>query len=357
MKSNQAKIRLVLQLIILCLAVLFLYLMYILFPFYKHVLIVILQVLAPFLIAGLIAYLLHPVVEKLHHFRIPRPLAIIFIYILFFALTGYGIYISFPMWMKQIQEMQQNIPQYVDAYRTFIYDIYDQTSFLPEGFHDHLDQLFENIETTLGEQFTNLLKNIPLLFDIFVMIAVIPILAFYFLKDYQKLQRSILRMIPQKYQAFTKKLAHEMEESLGQYIRGQILVCFLVGLVSYFLLRWVGMNYAVVLATIIGFTNFIPYFGPIIGAIPAVLIAFTMSTKMVLYVLLVVLAVQITEGNLLSPFIVGKSIHIHPVYLILALFIAAKTAGVVGMIFAVPFLAVARVAVPLMIRQVKAIDR
>ncbi|QGH35060.1 AI-2E family transporter [Gracilibacillus salitolerans] len=357
MKSNQAKIRIVLQLIILCLAVLFLYLMYILFPFYKHVLIVVLQVLAPFFIAGLIAYLLHPVVEEIYRFHIPRPLAIIFIYLLFFGLAGYGIYISFPMWMKQMQEMQQNIPQYVDAYRTFIYDIYDQTSFLSEGFHDHLDQLFENIETTLGEQLTNLLKNIPLLFDIFVMIAVIPILAFYFLKDYQKLQRSILRVIPQKYQAFTKKLAHDMEESLGQYIRGQILVCFLVGLVSYFLLRWVGMNYTVVLATIIGFTNFIPYFGPIIGAIPALLIAFTMSTEMVLYVLLVVIVIQITEGNLLSPFIVGKSIHIHPVYLILALFIAAQTAGVVGMIFAVPLLAVARVAVPLIVRQVKAIDR
>ncbi|SFL79440.1 Predicted PurR-regulated permease PerM [Gracilibacillus orientalis] len=357
MMSNQSKMRIVLQLIILCLAVLFLYLMYILFPFYKHVLIVVLQVLAPFLIAGLIAYLLHPVVEKIHRFHIPRPLAIIFIYLLFFTLTGYGIYISFPMWMEQLQEMQQNIPQYVDAYRSFIYGLYNQTSFLPEGFHDNLDQLFQNIETTLGEQLTNLLKNIPLLFDIFVMIAVIPILAFYFLKDYQQLQRGILKIIPQKYQSFTKKLAHDMEESLGQYIRGQILVCFLVGLVSYFLLRWIGMNYAVVLATIIGFTNFIPYFGPIIGAIPAVLIAFTMSTKMVLYVFLVVLAVQLLEGNLLSPFIVGKSIHIHPVYLILTLFIAAKTTGVVGMLLAVPFLAVARVAVPLIIRQVKAIDR
>ncbi|MGN8645598.1 AI-2E family transporter [Gracilibacillus sp. HCP3S3_G5_1] len=357
MKSNQSRIRIVLQLIILCLAVLFLYLMYILFPFYKHVLIVLLQILAPFLVAGLIAYLLHPVVEKIHRLHIPRPLAIIFIYLLFFGVSGYGIYISFPLWMKQIQEMQQNIPQYVESYRSFIYGIYDQTSFLPEGFHDNLDEFFENIETTLGEQITNLLRNIPMLFDIFVMLAVIPILAFYFLKDYQQLQRSILKIVPLKYQPFTKRLAHDMEESLGKYIRGQILVCFFVGLISYCLFRIIGMNYAVVLATIIGFTNFIPYFGPIIGAIPALLIAFTMSTKMVFYVLLVVLAVQITEGNLLSPFIVGKSIHIHPVYLILVLFIAANTAGIIGMILAVPLLAVARVAVPLIIRQVKAIDR
>ncbi len=117
------------------------------------------------------------------------------------------------------------------------------------------------------------------------------------------------------------------------------------------------MEYSILLGVIIGLTNFIPYFGPIIGAIPALLIAFTISTKMVLFVLLVILAVQLTEGNLLSPFIVGKSIRIHPIYIILALFIAAKVGGVIGMILAVPLLAIGRVAVPLIYRQMKQIDR
>ncbi|MDX8045879.1 AI-2E family transporter [Gracilibacillus sp. S3-1-1] len=346
-----------LQLLILCLSVLFLYLMYILFPFYQHVLIVILHVLTPFIIAGFIAYLLHPIVEKFHLHHIPRPIAILCIYLLFFGLIGLGIYLSFPKWIAQLQEMEQNIPQYIEAYRTFIYGIYDQTSFLPEEFHDKLDDLFEHMETTIGDYMTNLLMNIPMLFDMFVMIAVIPILAFYFLKDAQVLQRGILKLIPSKYQSFTKKLAGDMEDSLGQYIRGQILVCFFVGLISFFLLRFIGMDYAAVLSSIIGITNFIPYFGPIIGAVPAILIAFTLSTKMVFFVFLVVLAVQIIEGNLLSPLIVGKSIHIHPVYLILTLFVAAKTTGIIGMILAVPILAIARVAVPMIIKQVKAIDR
>ncbi|GAE94113.1 UPF0118 membrane protein YrrI [Gracilibacillus boraciitolerans JCM 21714] len=312
-----------------------------------------LQIVAPFLIAGLIAYLLHPIVEKIHIYHIPRPVAIILIYLLFFVLGGYGIYVSLPVWIKQINELQENLPQFFDAYRDFIYGFYEQTSFLPEGFHDKLDQFFANIEDKLGNLLAGIIQNIPMLFDLFVMIAVIPILAFYFLKDYKLLQQGILKIIPKQYKSFTKRLAHDMEDSLGQYIRGQILVCFLVGLISYFLLKWIDMRYAIVLSTIIGLTNFIPYFGPIIGAIPAILISLTISSEMVIYVIIVVLVVQLLEGNLLSPFIVGKSIHVHPVYLILTLFIAAKLAGIVGMIFAMPLLAVGRVAIPLIYHNIK----
>ncbi|KAB8127305.1 AI-2E family transporter [Gracilibacillus oryzae] len=357
MADQTKRIRTVLKLVILCLTVLFLYLMITLFPFYKNILLIVFQISLPFLISGLIAYLLHPVIEWIYERKIPRPVAILAIYLLFFLLVGFGIYYSLPTMLRQIQEFQTNIPNLVNSYRLFIYDLYDQTSFLPEGFHDRMDAFFSEMETSLADRITSLLKNINVLFDMFVMIAVIPILTFYFLKDYQKLQHSVLHIIPAKYHAFTKNLADKMENSLGQYIRGQILVCFLVGLLSFLLLKWIGMTYALLLAVIIGFTNFIPYFGPVIGAIPALLIAFTVSPNMVWYVLLVIMAVQLAEGNLLSPFIVGKSMHIHPVYIILTLFIAAKIAGVIGMILAIPMLAVGRVAVPLIMKQVKEIDR
>lgn len=357
MKNQAKKVRIALQLIILCLAVLFFYLLIILFPFYKSLLLMFFQIILPFLIAGLIAYLLHPVVEKIHQYNIPRTIAILLIYLFFFLIAGLGIYFYFPTIVRQLNEFRLNIPQLIESYQTFLYSIYDQTSFLPEGFHDKLDEFFLNMENRLGNIFTAIMDNIPMVFDVFVMIAVIPILSFYFLKDYSRLEKGVLKLIPTRYHAFTKRLANEMEESLGQYIRGQILVCFLVGFIAYLLLKWIGMEYSILLGVIIGLTNFIPYFGPIIGAIPALLIAFTISTKMVLFVLLVILAVQLTEGNLLSPFIVGKSIRIHPVYIILALFIAAKVGGVIGMILAVPLLAIGRVAVPLIYRQMKQIDR
>src|SRR5699024_8782775 len=98
-----------------------------------------------------------------------------------------------------------------------------------------------------------------------------------------------------------------------------------------------------VLSIIMGLTNVIPYFGPIIGAIPAVLITLTISKKLVLFVILAVFIVQIIENNFLSPYIVGKSIRIHPVLIIFALLLGGELGGVVGMIFAVPLLTIGNV--------------
>lgn len=104
-----------------------------------------------------------------------------------------------------------------------------------------------------------------------------------------------------------------------------------------------GMKYALVLGVIIGITNVIPYFGPIIGAFPAVIIALTMSFKMAIIVVVIIFGLQFVEGNILSPLIVGKSLHIHPVFIILALLIGGEVAGVVGLILAVPVFAILKV--------------
>ena len=105
------------------------------------------------------------------------------------------------------------------------------------------------------------------------------------------------------------------------------------------------MKYPLVLGAIIGITNVIPYFGPIIGAIPAMIIAATMSVKMVMTVAIIVLVLQFFEGNILSPLIVGKSLHMHPLFIMLALLAGGELGGMVGMIFSIPILAVLKVFV------------
>ena len=100
------------------------------------------------------------------------------------------------------------------------------------------------------------------------------------------------------------------------------------------------MEYPLLLGTIIGITNVIPYFGPIIGAVPAVIIAASISVKMVIIVGVVVLVLQFLEGNILSPLIVGKSLHMHPVLIMFGLLVGGEIAGVAGLIIAVPVLAI-----------------
>ena len=350
--SNHRIIRLLLQLLLICLAVLVIYLIYILYPFYKNIIILFVQISAPFLIAGLIAYLLHPIVEEISYKRMSRTLAILIIYFIFFTAVGLTGYYSFPKLVTQLKELQSNFPAFIESYRNLVYELYESTSFLPEGFHDQLDVILNDFEGSISEFFSKMVKQVSVLFNVAVMVAVIPILAFYFLKDYKTLQSNILSIIPSKFQRVTCEIGRGLEDKLGRYIRGQILVCFLVGVISYFLLKWIGIKYPLVLASIMGLTNFIPYFGPIIGAVPAVFIAFTESTKMVLFVILSVFIVQLIEGNLLSPYIVGNSVRIHPVYIIFTLFFAAEIGGIIAMIFAVPLLVIGKVAIPLLRSQV-----
>lgn len=152
-------------------------------------------------------------------------------------------------------------------------------------------------------------------------------------------------MTPKKWRKQGRAFVRDVDASLGGYIRGQIIVCAVIGLISSLLFWVVGMQYPLLLGAIIGITNVIPYFGPIIGAIPAVIIAATMSVKMVLIIAVIVLVLQFLEGNILSPLIVGKSLHMHPLFIMLALLAGGEIGGITGMVLSIPILAVLKVFV------------
>lgn len=341
---NQSKsMRFLYWILIGILSFLFLYLLTILFPFYRSIFSVILRILTPFIIAGIIAYLLHPLIEKLHDYKFPRWLAIIGIYMLFFGGVGYLIYKTYPVFIHQLKDLNQNLPHLIDMYRNTIYEVYDRTSFLPEAIHDKMDEFFHDVEAMIGKLLTDSIKQLTKIMDVIVIVAVIPVLVFYMLKDFSLIKSTLWKLTPKKYREDGKELAVEIDKSLGNYIRGQLLVCLFVSLTTYGILWLIGMKYPLLLAILMGITNIIPYFGPILGAVPAVIIGFTISLKMVVYVILGVFVVQIIEGNLLSPLIVGKSIDIHPILIIFALLVGGEVGGVIGMIIAVPVLSVVKV--------------
>ncbi|MBM7569568.1 AI-2E family transporter [Aquibacillus albus] len=343
---NQKKsIRILYWILIGILAFLFLYLLTILFPFYRSFFSILFRILTPFIVAGLIAYLLHPVVEKLHEYNFPRWLAILLIYFLFFGGVGYIIYHTYPSVVQQIRDLNENLPQFMDTYRSTVYSMYENTSFLPETVHDRMDEFFHDMEEMIGNMLTDSVRYLTKLMDIIIILAVIPVLVFYMLKDFDLIKSSLWKLTPKKYRDEGKTLIVDIDNSLGNYIRGQLIVCFFVGLTTYGILWFIDMKYPLVLAIVMAITNIIPYFGPILGAIPAVIIAFTISIKMVVYVIIAVFVVQIIEGNLLSPFIVGKSIDIHPILIIFALLVGGEIGGVIGMIIAVPLLSILKVIV------------
>lgn len=332
-------------LLITLLIFLTIYLLVKLYSFYGVVISFLGKIFLPFLISCLIAYLLYPITLKIHAQRIHKGLAVIIIYVVFFGGIAFLVYNLYPITIYQLRELNEQLPQLVEMYESIIYQLYESTSFLPEAVHDKIDQLIYTIEYSVENMINKLIGGVTKLFDVIVVITVIPVLVFYFLKDYEKIKRYIKRFIPNQHRQHIGKLAHAIDESLGNYIRGQLIVCFFVGVTTWIVFELIGVNYSLVLAIIMGFTNIIPYFGPIIGLIPAVAIAVTKSTKLVVLVFISVLGIQIIESNFLSPIIVGKSINIHPVAIIFALLVGGQIGGVVGMVVAVPMLTIIKVVV------------
>lgn len=324
---------------------LFIYLLTKIFPAYGIIVSFLWKIFAPFIIAAFIAYLLHPLVDKMHELRIPKPLAIIFIYVLFFGGIGFGIYRFYPVIVHELHDLNDQLPQLMDMYSDLVYKLYEYTSFLPETVHDKMDGLLTQMESNVDRFIGKIVGMLTKVVDMIVLLTVIPVLVFYFLKDFDVIKRYLRKRIPHRYQRETGALAKSIDDSLGQYLRGLFIITMFVFISTFIVLHLLDIKYALLLALIMGITNIIPYFGPIIGLIPVILITITVSGKKVIIVVISFFIIQLVEGNLLSPYIFGKSIHIHPIVIIFALLLGGEIGGVIGMILAVPLLTICKVVV------------
>ncbi|MEI3605794.1 AI-2E family transporter [Pseudogracilibacillus sp. SE30717A] len=318
------------------LIIILLYLLVKLFPIYKIVLFFIGRIIAPFLIAAFISYLLYPIILKLNQFKISKGFAVLIIYFLFFTSVTLLFYKSFPVFVHQLQDLSEHLPQFVYMYEEIIYSLYESTSFLPEIVHDKMDELIVRIETSVEKQIENILERVANLFDFIITITIIPVLVFYFLKDFTLMKSSLQKIIPPKQFSKFETILLAIDESLGGYVRGQLIISSAVMFIAYVVFHTFQLKYGLVLAVIMGLMNLIPYFGPIIGTVPAVAVAMTVSWKLVIVVLVTTVIVQTLENSFLSPYVMGKNVKIHPVFIILTLIVGAEVGGIIGMILAVP---------------------
>lgn len=298
----------------------------------------------PFAVAAFITYLLHPIVEGLHQRGLHRGIAILIIYILFFGGMGYAFYKGIPALIHQLRDLTENAPVFATQYKQMVNNIMNQTSTWPAGIHERIEDGINGIEVWLDNVLAGTMTFLMDIVNSILTIAVIPFIAFYMLKDFDVMKRAAWYLTPRQWRQPGTRFLHDVDKSLGSYIRGQLIVCLVIGVLSSVFFWIAGIKYSLLLGAIVGITNVIPYFGPIIGAVPAVIIAATMSVKMVLISLVIVFSLQFLEGNILSPLIVGKSLHMHPLMIMFALLAGGEIGGILGLILAVPVLVVLRAA-------------
>jgi predicted PurR-regulated permease PerM len=301
-------------------------------------------VVAPFFVALIISYILNPVVRLLNERKVPRTIAVLLIYALFIASVTVVVMNVTPVLIRQIGELNEHMPELTMRAQSIV-DGLNDNRMLPESVRNGIHNAMVKAENSLAAYIEKVLDGIGATINMVLVAFIVPFLAFYILKDYQLIERTVLATVPRAHRKNVIKLVIDIDTALGNYVRGQLIVCFVVGLLAYIGYWLIGMPYALLLASLVAIFNIIPYLGPFFGAAPAVIMASTISLKMVLFVVIVNFLVQILESNVVSPQVVGRSLHMHPLFIIFALLVGGKLAGIAGLILAVPFFAVMKVIV------------
>jgi len=324
------------------LSLLTLYLLMLVRPMLMSIYVFLRTVLAPFLIALIVSYVLNPVVTLLARRKVPRSVAVVLIYAVFSGAVAVILMHMIPLLAAQLEELNRHAPELTLRARS-LFENMNNNPMLPESVRTGVTNALIRMEKRLAEAAFEFLNNIGAVLNVMFVAFIIPFLAFYILKDFDIFERTMLAYVPKSRRRGVVRLFKEIDHALGSYVRGQFIVCFMVGLMAYAGYWLIGMPYPLLLAAIVAVFNIIPYLGPYFGAAPALLMAAGVSVKMVLFVALVNMAVQTIESNVISPQVVGRTLHLHPLTIIFAVLVGGELAGVIGMILAVPLFAAGKV--------------
>lgn len=181
--------------------------------------------------------------------------------------------------------------------------------------------------------------------NITVVIITVPFVLFFMLKDGHRFKEFSNKIVPPKFRKDVHDLLDKMSEQVGSYIQGQIIVSFCIGILLFIGYSIIGLDYALILASIAAVTSVVPYLGPTIAISPAIIISIITSPFMLIKLIVVWTAVQFIEGHFISPNIMGKTLKIHPLTIIFVLLSAGNLLGVVGVILGIPSYAILKVLV------------
>ncbi len=299
--------------------------------------------LLPLVVACVIAYLLHPIIEKLATYGLSRGLATALLFLLFIATIVLILMIGIPVFIRQVHEAIDVLPEQLASIKETIFTYQKQLSGLPDPIQVHVEEWTEKVETFAAKSLDQLEQIILTAIQSIMVWVVVPFIVFYLLKDYTLVQRVGFYITPRKWREKVLLYIRDVDKTFGSYIRGQLLVALCVGVISTITFWVLGVPYPVILGLFVGATDLIPYFGAIISAVPAIGVALLDSTSLAIYVAISLFIIQQVEGNILSPLIVGRTVHLHPVLIIFALLIGVEVAGVIGLLVAVPVTAIMKV--------------
>ncbi|MBF6032786.1 AI-2E family transporter [Pseudomonas sp. P155] len=295
--------------------------------------------LAPVLAGMVLAYLMQGLVVTLERLRVPGGVAVGLVFALFMGVLMLFILVVLPLLWHQLITLFNELPGMLAKWQSLLL-------LLPERY-PHLvsdEQVLQAIEAARGEigkfgqwALTFSLSSLPLLVNIMIYLVLVPILVFFFLKDRVMIGEWVRGYLPRE-RALITRVAQEMNRQIANYIRGKVIEIVICGGVTYIAFVALGLNYAALLALLVGVSVVVPYVGAVVVTVPVLLIALFQWgwSDQFIYLMAVYGIIQTLDGNVLVPLLFSEAVNLHPVAIICAVLLFGGLWGFWGVFFAIP---------------------
>lgn len=309
------------------------------------------NIFIPLLIGVVLYYLFNPIISFFEKKKVPRIVSIIVFYLILILLIVWASSAALPALYEQIELLVQAFPGYIESLSNNLEPFFSR--FISSDNFNQLSSQVEGLLSDLPERAVDFLQGgisglsnvISGVTNVVVTTIFVPVILFFLLKDDKQFASTFINILPPSWRKDFIRVIKQMSNQAGSYVKGQMIVATALGLMTYIGFKIIGLKFAGVLGLTTGLLSVIPYLGPTLSFIPAITIAMLDSWFMVVKLLIVWVIVQFIEGNILQPNIMGQQLSIHPLTIIIILFVAGDMAGIFGMIFGVPIYAILKVFV------------
>lgn len=308
------------------------------------------SIIFPLLFGGLLYYILRPLVRLLEKGKVPHLLAIILGFvivlsamILFSTYTGSIIRTQFIEFAQSLPNLYNKAEDTVNnLLKSNLLSYFDFSKFQTPDIASKISEFAQNVVSSIGKGTVNFIGAIT---NIGSIIIILPVILFYFLLDGHKFSPGVIKFFPQKHKGNLRKILSDIDYVLSNYIAGQLLVAFFIGSLMYIGYLIIGLKYALILAIFAMITCIIPFFGPWIGIIPAILLSLADNPFMAVKIFIVMNIVQQIDNNFISPQVMKKSMDIHPLTVILLLMGIIPIFGFIGLIIVIPLYSAIKITI------------
>ncbi|MFJ7972464.1 AI-2E family transporter [Psychrobacillus sp. NPDC096389] len=314
------------------------------------------NIVLPVILAVIAYYLLRPILRLIEKIKIPRVWGILIIFLALIGLITLLVFLVVPFLKSQSTRLVEELPVYLIQLLNSL-DSFLRSSFVADYYlqiEQDAMQMLKNVPAEVGKLFqstitsvaTGITSVVGAVTSFVLSIIMVPFILFYLLKDGEKLPRFVIKVFPPRMRDDFQSVFRSIDNQISAYIQGQILVSMCIGFMIFIGFTIIGMDYALLLGVIAMVTSVVPYLGPVIAITPAVIIALVSSDPLMLVKLAIVwTVVQFVEGKFISPQIMGKSLHVHPITIIFVLITSGALFGVPGVVLGIPGYAILKVIV------------